>query len=51
MQSTTEMVLTLLASLERVHRECLVACGEVLFAEMVTRSADVERLIWQLNVN
>jgi len=45
MQSTTEMVLTLLASLEGVHRKCLVVCGEVVFAEMVTRSAEVERLI------
>jgi len=45
MQSTTEMVLTLLASLVGVRLECLVACGEVVFAEMITRSAAVEQII------
>jgi len=44
-RSTSEMVLTLLASLEGVRRECLVACEGVVFAEMVTRSAVVEQII------
>jgi len=46
-RSTSEMVLTLLASLEGVRRECLVACEGVVFAEMVTSSAVVELFIQQ----
>jgi hypothetical protein len=45
MQSTSKMVLMLLARLEGVHRKYLVACGEVVFLGMATRSAAVERLI------
>jgi hypothetical protein len=51
MQSTTEMFLTLLANLEGVRRKRLEACGEVVFSEMITRSATVDRLIWQQNFN
>jgi len=47
MQSATEMVLTLLASLVGFRRECLVAYEEVVFEEMVTRSAAVEQIILQ----
>ena len=47
MQSATEMVLTLLASLVGFRRKCLVACEEVVFEEMVTRSAAVEQILLQ----
>jgi hypothetical protein len=43
-QSTTEMVLTLVASLVGFRRQSLVTCGEVVFAEMVKRSAAVNSL-------
>jgi len=44
-QSTTKMVFSLLASWVGFRRECLVACGEVGFAEMVNRSAAVGQII------
>ena len=44
-QSATAMVLTFLASLIGFRRDCLVACGEIGFAEMGTRSAAVEQII------
>ena len=37
----------MLVSLEGFRRECLVACEEVVFEEMVTRSAAVEQITLQ----
>jgi len=44
-QPTTEMVLTLIASLVGVRREFLLTLEEVGFAEMPTRSAAVEQFM------
>ena len=44
-QSTTEMVLPLIACLVGVRREYLVSLKEVGFAETLTRSAAVEQFV------
>jgi hypothetical protein len=45
MHPSSDIILLLLESVEGVRRDCLAACGEFVFAEMLTRSAAVEQII------